>query len=80
MTRTLATVAACCFFVSLLAPSAFAQAGKIAGRVTDAGSGEPIPGANVLVVETSQGSAADLDGYYTILNVSPGTVTLRITA
>lgn len=80
MTRTLATVAACCFFVSLLAPSAFAQAGKIAGRVTDAGSGEPIPGANVLVVETSQGSAADLDGYYTILNVSPGTVSLRITA
>ncbi|MEM1056446.1 MAG: TonB-dependent receptor [Bacteroidota bacterium] len=80
MTRTLASVVALCFFVTLLTAPSFAQSGKISGRVTDAGSGEPIPGANVIVVETGRGSAADLDGYYTILGVTPGTVTLRVTS
>ncbi|MEM6327289.1 MAG: TonB-dependent receptor, partial [Bacteroidota bacterium] len=80
MTRTLYSVVALCFFASLLVPSALAQSGKISGRVTDAGTGEPIPGANVIVVETGQGAAADLDGFYTILNVSPGSTDLRVTS
>lgn len=80
MARTIRSVAALCFFVTLLSAPSLAQSGKIAGRVTDAGTGEPIPGANVLVVETSQGAAADIDGYYTILNVSPGNVTLRVSS
>ena len=66
------------FLTSSLLPSA--ESGKIAGRVTDAGTGEPIPGANVVVVETGQGDAADIDGYYTVLNVSPQTVSLRVTS
>ncbi|GAB5537350.1 MAG: hypothetical protein Rubg2KO_35990 [Rubricoccaceae bacterium] len=61
----------------VLAPAAAAQSGKIAGRVTDA-TGESIPGANVFVVETSTGATSDLDGYYTVLNVRPGSYTLRI--
>ena len=52
--------------------------GKIAGRVTDAATGEPLPGVNVLIVGTTQGSATDLDGYYTIVNVKPGTYTVRV--
>lgn len=51
--------------------------GKIAGRVTDAQTGEPLPGVNVLVVETQQGASTDTDGYYVILNIRPGTYTLR---
>ncbi|CAM3340507.1 TonB-dependent receptor [Rhodothermus bifroesti] len=51
--------------------------GKITGRVTDAQTGEGLPGVNVLVVETQQGASTDLEGYYVILNVRPGTYTLR---
>ena len=80
MARTLHSVAALCFFVTLLAAPSSAQSGKIAGRVTDAATGEPIPGANVIVQATGQGDAADLDGYYTVLNVSPGTVTLQVSS
>ena len=52
------------------------SSGKISGRVVDAG-GEPIPGASVLVVETSRGATTDVDGYYTILNVGAGTYTVQ---
>jgi outer membrane receptor protein involved in Fe transport len=51
--------------------------GKIAGRVIDTATKEPLIGANVLVVGTTLGASADLDGRYTILNVPPGTYTLR---
>ncbi|NNE35981.1 MAG: TonB-dependent receptor plug domain-containing protein, partial [Rhodothermales bacterium] len=61
----------------LTAPSALGQSGKIAGRVTDAASGEPLPGVNVVIVGTLQGTSSDLDGYYTILNVKPGTYAVQ---
>ncbi|NUN70183.1 MAG: TonB-dependent receptor [Bacteroidetes bacterium] len=47
--------------------------GKISGRVTDAKSGDPLVGANIIVTGTPLGAVVDLDGYYTILNVPPGT-------
>jgi hypothetical protein len=49
-----------------------ATTGKISGRIIDAGTEQPLPGANVIVSGTSYGAAADLEGYYTILNVPPG--------
>lgn len=51
--------------------------GKIAGRVTDAATGEPLPGVNILIVGTLQGAASDVDGYYNIVNVKPGTYAVR---
>ncbi len=59
--------------------SAFAQSGKISGRVTDGRSGEGLPGVNIVIEGTTQGTATDLDGYYVILNVTPGTYALRAT-
>lgn len=50
--------------------------GKLAGRVIDT-DGQPLIGANVLLVNTSQGAAADMEGYYVILNVRAGTYTMR---
>ncbi len=47
--------------------------GKLSGRVTDRSTGEPLPFANVLVVGTTMGAMTDLDGYFHILNVPPGT-------
>lgn len=46
--------------------------GKIAGRVVDADSGEPLPGANVVIVGTSMGAASNIKGDFFILNVYPG--------
>lgn len=60
-----------------LASSALAQSGKIAGTVTEASNGDPLPGVNVVIEGTTQGAITDADGYYTILNVSPGTYDVR---
>ncbi len=50
--------------------------GKIVGKVTDAKTGDPLPGVNVLIEGTTMGAATDLTGRYLILNVPPGTYTL----
>lgn len=50
--------------------------GKIAGKVTDAETGEPLIGINVLVEGTSLGAATNIDGNYIINNVEPGVYTL----
>ncbi|MDP8206125.1 MAG: TonB-dependent receptor [Candidatus Electryonea clarkiae] len=61
------------FFLIFGLPSIFAGiTGKITGRVSDAESGEPLVGANVVVEGTYRGSATDLDGEFLILNVTPG--------
>lgn len=62
---------------ALLAAPALAQTGKIAGRVVDAATGETLPGVNVVIAGTTQGTTTDNDGYYAILNVRPGTYAVR---
>ena len=63
--------------VGLLAPGlALAQSGKISGQVTEAATGEPIPGVNVLVEGTLTGAVTDVDGYYSILRAPVGRVAL----
>lgn len=51
--------------------------GKIAGVVTDASTGEPLPGCNIIIEETSMGGASNVNGEYYIINVPPGTYTVR---
>lgn len=63
--------------VAAAAPIAYAQTGKIGGTITDAATGESLIGVNVAIEGTTQGAVTDTDGYYVILNVSPGTYTLR---
>ncbi len=46
--------------------------GKITGKVTDANNGEGLIGVNLFLEGTSVGATTDLEGYYVILNVSPG--------
>lgn len=68
----LALVLAGSLFVLL--PAA-AQTGKIAGTVID-DTGLPLPGVNVLIEGTAQGTATNLDGEYVIIGVRPGTYTI----
>lgn len=53
------------------------QTGKITGKVTDAETGSPLPGVNVIFEGTTMGAATDLEGDYIVLNVPPGTYTLK---
>jgi len=53
--------------------------GKIAGRVSDEKSGQPLPGANVIIEGTTIGTASDQNGDFFIINLSPQTYTLKIT-
>jgi len=62
----------CLFFCLLAALARAGTSGKIAGRVTDKTSGEPLPSVNVTIEGTTLGVASTIDGYFTILNVSPG--------
>ncbi len=50
--------------------------GKISGRVVDE-NGEPLVGANVLIVGSNRGAATDPEGYYSIINVRAGTYNLK---
>ena len=62
-----------------IAPMALAQSGKISGRVTDARNGDELPGVNIVVDGTSLGAVSDVDGYFTIIGIRPGTYTVRAT-
>lgn len=72
-----------CFLgIFLLSPQGQLLAGttgKIAGRVIDKKTGEPLIGANVLILGTHLGAAADNKGKYFILQVPPGTYSVRAT-
>jgi len=64
---------------TLLATAAFgarplqAQAGTVAGKVTDAATGNPVSGAQVTVAGTGLGAMSGDDGQYRIANVPAGT-------
>ena len=66
------------YFLSLFSFSLAGVTGKISGRIVDEESGEPLIGANIILQGTSNGAATDIDGYYHILNISPGYYDLKI--
>ena len=61
------------FFSSQIA---LAQSGSIVGQVTDAETGETLPGASILLTQLDRGAATDVDGNYVIQNVPAGTYNL----
>lgn len=52
------------------------RAGKL-GLVTDAETGEPLPGVNAVIEGTAIGATTDVEGYYVILKVPPGEYWVR---
>ena len=53
--------------LALLVQISFAQQKKVTGTVTDASTGEPLPGVNVLVKGTNNGTVTDFDGKFSIM-------------
>ncbi|MCB0793648.1 MAG: TonB-dependent receptor [Flavobacteriales bacterium] len=56
-----------------------AQNGTIRGFVYDAENGEPVIFTNVVLKGTSIGAATDVNGYYSISKIPPGSYTLSVT-
>jgi outer membrane receptor protein involved in Fe transport len=69
--------------ILLLFASSFINAGttgKLAGKVIDSETKEPVIGATILLTGTNYGAVADLDGYYYINNISPGIYSVVVTS
>ncbi len=65
-------------FLMALCSALWAQTtGKIAGTITDKSTGEALGGVNVVIEGTYLGAASDMDGKFFILNIPPGTYTLK---
>lgn len=58
--------------------AAFAQTGKITGKILEDETGEPLIGANVVVKNTTKGTVTDLNGEFTVDGINAGEVTLVI--
>jgi len=65
------------FFVLLTGLTYAGTTGKISGIVRDSQTNEPLPGANIVIDGTTMGAATDLNGSFFIVNVAPGTYTLK---
>lgn len=52
--------------------------GNIEGKIIEAGSEDPLFGANAILLGTNKGAAADIEGAFSIRRIDPGTYTIRI--
>ncbi|WP_300434728.1 SusC/RagA family TonB-linked outer membrane protein [Christiangramia sp.] len=57
-------------FMLFLLPMSFFAQNTVSGTVIESATGLPIPGVNVIVQGTSNGTTTDFDGNYTIENVA----------
>lgn len=64
--------------LSSIPAAAVAQTATLRGTVTDQESGEPLPGASVLLTRLNRGTATGIDGTYSIPDLPLGTYALRV--
>ncbi len=74
------TVFALAVGLALSAAPALAQTGTVEGRVTAAATGDPVTGAQVIMVGTNLGARTDADGRFVLLNVPTGGQQVRAAA
>lgn len=66
-------------FFLILFSTVFAQSnGVITGRVIDSETKSTLPGANIIVLETNQGTSSNNSGEFRLVNLTPGTYRLKI--
>ncbi|WP_298547728.1 SusC/RagA family TonB-linked outer membrane protein [uncultured Aquimarina sp.] len=61
-------------FLLWLIPMSFFAQSSVSGTVTDAGNGQPIPGVNIILKGTTNGTSTDFDGNYVLNGVNNGDV------
>jgi CarboxypepD_reg-like domain len=68
----------CCLIILIaLSQIVFAQTGKIAGKVISAGSGQPLAGATLTLVEKVRTKAADQNGVFSFGKLEAGTYSIK---
>lgn len=65
-------------FSLMVIPLFAGTTGKIVGQVTDSKTGDALVGANLIITGTSLGASTDADGYYSIINIPPGTYQIEV--
>ncbi|MAZ29584.1 MAG: SusC/RagA family TonB-linked outer membrane protein [Cytophagaceae bacterium] len=63
-----------CSLLILSVFTAYSQDTVVQGVITDATTGQSIPGVNVIVKDSSTGTSSDMDGSYSISGISQGDV------
>lgn len=53
------------------------RVGTIRGQIVDALTGDPLPGSFISLTNTRMGAISDVDGFFEIRHVPPGTYTVR---
>ena len=67
------------FLAMLLFPAMVLAQASIKGKVTDASTGDALPGANVYIPKLNNGAATGVDGTYTISSVPAGSYKVTVT-
>jgi len=63
---------------TVVSATAVQAQGRIAGTVTDASTGDTLPGVNVLILGTTQGMPTGMDGEYAIEGLRAGEYTVQV--
>jgi iron complex outermembrane receptor protein len=70
------------FFIALaVGLSSFSQAKKrteLSGKITDVKTGEPLPGASVILSDSRNGTVTDSTGFYTLKNIPAGHTVIEV--
>ncbi len=65
--------------VSMVTAQASAQTGSLTGTVTESDSGDPLPGANIYILDIHRGTSSGVDGTYNINDIPVGDYTVQVT-
>ncbi len=77
MNFTQRLMAQVCALLMLLGAANAGDRGKLVGIVRDASTKEPLVGADVTIIGTTLGAAADKNGFFLINNIPPGNYQVR---
>lgn len=66
------------FSLQLFSLQLFSQNGTLSGTVYDKSTGEPVIGANIILMNSKIGVASDFDGKYLIKNIPVGVYNIRV--
>ena len=77
MSKAIQVCLALCL-IFLLATGAYAQTASLSGTITDASTGDVLPGTNVILKELQRGTSSDTEGKYELTNIPYGSYTLEV--
>lgn len=62
------------FIFLLISVYSYSQSLTVSGTVTEDSTGDPLPGVNIIIKNTTKGTQTDFDGNYTLADVPKGSI------